>query len=87
MKAKVIRSFIDKYTMQDIDKGMEIEITEERFLELTEGPRGIFVEEIKEVPPAGTPTEPPKGELTQDEAPQTEEPKRKSLQRKLLRSR
>ena len=48
MKAKVIRSFIDKYTKQDIDKDSEIEISKERFLELTEGPRGIFVEEIKE---------------------------------------
>lgn len=48
MKVKAIRSFVDKYTMQDIDKGKELEISKERFLELTEGPRGIFVEEIKE---------------------------------------
>jgi hypothetical protein len=48
MKAKVIRSFIDKYTMQEIDKNNTIEISKERFLELTEGSRGIFIEEIKE---------------------------------------
>ena len=48
MKVKAIRSFIDKYTMKDIDKGTEFEVTKERFLELTEGPRGIFVEEVKE---------------------------------------
>lgn len=48
MKAKAIRSFIDKYTMKSIKEGEEIEITEERFSELTTGPRGIFVEEIKE---------------------------------------
>ena len=34
--------------MKDINKGKEVEISKERFLELTEGPRGIFVEEIKE---------------------------------------
>lgn len=47
MKVKVIRSFIDKNTKEDIDKDSEIEISKERFLELTEGPRGVFVEEIK----------------------------------------
>jgi LAS superfamily LD-carboxypeptidase LdcB len=34
--------------MKSIPKGKEIEVTEERFSELTAGPRGIFVEEIKE---------------------------------------
>lgn len=48
MKVRAIRSFVDKNTMKDIDKGTEFEVTKERFLELTEGPRGIFVEEIKE---------------------------------------
>lgn len=48
MKVRAIRSFIDKHTMKDVDKGTEFEVTKERFLELTEGPRGIFVEEIKE---------------------------------------
>lgn len=48
MKVKAIRSFIDKNTMKDVDKGTEFEVTKERFLELTEGPRGVFVEEVKE---------------------------------------
>ncbi|HWT27172.1 MAG TPA: hypothetical protein VN131_04470 [Mobilitalea sp.] len=50
MKARVVKSFTDRYSMQDIAKGTEIEISPERFLELTEGPHGIFVEEIKEKP-------------------------------------
>ena len=40
--------------MQDIDKGKELEVSKERFLELTEGPRGIFVEEIKKKPTKST---------------------------------
>lgn len=48
MKARVIRSFIDKYSLESIDQGKEIEISKERFSELTTGPRGIFVEEIKQ---------------------------------------
>jgi hypothetical protein len=77
MKARVIRSFIDKYTMEDIDKGAEIEITEERHSELTAGPQGIFVEEIKEM----TSNEPPKEEkLPTDKEPpkevNEEEPKK-----------
>lgn len=48
MKVRVIRSYVDKNTMKDVDKGTEFEVTKERFLELTEGPRGVFVEEIKE---------------------------------------
>jgi len=47
MKVKVIRSFIDKNTLASIELGCKLEISKERFLELTEGPRGIFVEEIK----------------------------------------
>lgn len=47
MKVKVIRSFINKYTKKDVDKGTELEISKDRFLELTEGPKGVFVEEIK----------------------------------------
>lgn len=50
MKAKVIRPYVDKYSMEDVEKGTEFEITEERFSELTAGPLGIFVEEIKEEP-------------------------------------
>lgn len=48
MKVRAIRSFIDKYSIKSISKGKIIEITEERFSELTAGPRGVFVEEIKE---------------------------------------
>jgi hypothetical protein len=51
MKVRAIRSFIDKYSMKDIDKGTELEVTEERFSELTAGPRGVFVEEINGEPP------------------------------------
>lgn len=47
MKVRVIKPYTDKYTLQDIPKDMEIEISKERFSELTTGPRGIFVEEIK----------------------------------------
>ena len=40
--------------MKDVDKGKEFEISKERFLELTEGPRGVFVEEIKKKPTKST---------------------------------
>lgn len=63
MKVKVIRSFIDKNTMKDIDKDTELEITEERFSELTAGPRGIFVEKIEDAPPA----DPPVGQNANEE--------------------
>lgn len=51
MKVKAIRSFVDKYSMDDVDKGTEFEVTEDRFSELTAGPIGVFVEEIKEDSP------------------------------------
>lgn len=57
MKVRAIRSFVDKYSMKSIPKGKEIEVTEERFSELTAGPRGVFVEKIQEDPPE----DPPKG--------------------------
>lgn len=47
MKVRVIKSFTDKYSMKSIEKDTEIEISKERFSELTTGPLGIFVEEIK----------------------------------------
>lgn len=47
MKVKVTRTFVDKYTLKDIPKGETLDITKERFLELTEGPLGVFVEEIQ----------------------------------------
>jgi len=57
MKIRATRSFIDKYSMKSIPKGTEFEVTEERFSELTAGPRGIFVEEIKEEIPVDPPEE------------------------------
>lgn len=47
MKARVIKTFTDKYSFEKITKGAEIEISKERFGELTAGPRSAFVEEIK----------------------------------------
>ncbi|MDY0235067.1 MAG: hypothetical protein RBR71_03525 [Gudongella sp.] len=47
MKVKVIEAFTDRYTLKAIESGSELEVSKERFLELTEGPRGVFVEEIK----------------------------------------
>lgn len=48
MKVKAIKRFRDKYTnlLHEIDETLEI--TEERFKELTTSPLGVFVEEIKE---------------------------------------
>lgn len=50
MKVKVIRSFTDKYTKESITSGTEIEVTDERFSELTTGPKGVFVETVNEEP-------------------------------------
>lgn len=50
MKVKVIKAFRDKITKSTLRPEQVIEVTEERFGELT-GPFGIFVEEIKENPP------------------------------------
>lgn len=47
MIVRVIRAFTDKYSMKDIVKGEELEISEERFSELTTGPLGVFVEELE----------------------------------------
>jgi len=55
MKVKATRSFIDKYSMISIQKGTEFDVTDERFSELTAGPLGIFVGEIKEEPPVDPP--------------------------------
>lgn len=48
MKAKVIQSFIDKYSKKECKKGEVIEISEKRFEEINSTSFGIFVEEIKE---------------------------------------
>jgi len=47
MRVKVLKSFKDKYTNQEIKKDTELEITKKRFSELTAGPKGVFVKEIK----------------------------------------
>ena len=48
MKVKVIKAFKDKNTKSIFKKGTELEVTEERFSELTAGPLGVFVEVIEE---------------------------------------
>lgn len=76
MKVRVTRSFIDKYSMKSIPKGTELEVTEERFSELTAGPRGIFVEKMEEKPLVDTKKE-PAGEdsiTPYVESPKEEEP-------------
>ena len=47
MKVKVIKSFRDKNTGSILRKGLIIDVTEERFSELT-GPHGVFVELVRE---------------------------------------
>ncbi|GEM_PF-1150076 len=61
MKAKVIKAFRDKVTKSILKPGQIIEVTEERFGELTR-PFGIFVEEIQE-------------ELSKEKEPPEEPPK------------
>ena len=51
MKVKVIRSFTDKNTLKSVEEGAIIEVTKERFGELTSTARGIFVEEAKKEKP------------------------------------
>ena len=81
MKVRVIRSFIDKYSMEDIDKDVEIEITEERFGELTTGPLGVFVNEIKKEPPENHPPEGKKEEPPAAEPAKEEMPKKKTSEK------
>jgi hypothetical protein len=70
MKVKVIREFTDKYSMKDIAKGEELEITEERFSELTTGPLGAFVEEL-EKPQQKLETQENLGEVEQQKSEET----------------
>lgn len=57
MKVKVIRPFRDKHTKVVYQKGQEIEVTAERYEELTSAARVLFVEEIGTVSrPAKKPT-------------------------------
>ncbi len=48
MKVRVIKDFRDRNTKSTLRCGQTIEVTEERFGELTAGPFGVFVEEIEE---------------------------------------
>jgi len=47
MKARVIKPFRDRYTKIIYAKGQEIEVTEERYEELSSAALGPFVEAIK----------------------------------------
>lgn len=69
MRARVIKSFTDRYSLETIEIDREIEISEARFSELTTGPRGVFVEEIKE---------PVKEQVKEPVTEQTKKPTRKS---------
>lgn len=75
MKVRATRSFIDKYSMKSIPKATEFEVTEERFSELTAGPRGIFVEEIKEDTPVDSPKQPDNENTPPEETSQGKEEK------------
>ncbi len=48
MKVKVLKMYKDKHTKILHKENEEIEITEERYKELTASPLGVFVKEIKE---------------------------------------
>ena len=50
MKARVIKPFKDKYTKVTYQVGQIIEVTKERFEELTSAAHGPFVEGISEKP-------------------------------------
>lgn len=47
MKVKVIRKFKDKQSKKVREVGETIEVTRERYGELTTSPFGVFVEEVK----------------------------------------
>lgn len=49
MKVKVIKPFKDKYKKVVYQKGQEIEVTRERYEELTSAARGPFVEAVVEL--------------------------------------
>lgn len=72
MKAKVVKTFRDKTTKSVLKPGQIIEITEERFGELT-GPFDIFVEEIKEEPTVNPPKDPDEKDNTPTVKPSNEE--------------
>jgi len=82
MKARVVRSFTDKYSMNSIAAGTEIEISQERFSELTAGPRGVFVEELKEELKE-EPKEEPKEELKEELKEEPKEELKEKLKEEL----
>lgn len=47
MKAKVLKRFKDKYTKEIKETGELIEISMERYKELTTSPLGIFIEKLE----------------------------------------
>jgi hypothetical protein len=49
MKAKVIKPFKDKYTKVTCNFGQDIEVTRERYEELTSAASGPFVEAVVEL--------------------------------------
>lgn len=52
MKAEVIRSYIDKHTMQPVDKGSVITVSKERFEEINSAsPKHIYLQEALENKP------------------------------------
>jgi hypothetical protein len=58
MRVRVVKSFIDKHTKEICYIGQEIDITQERFEELTSTALGFFVEPLdpSEVPSKKKPT-------------------------------
>ncbi len=48
MKVRVIKPFRDKHTNEIRRKGQEIEVTKERYEELSSAAFGPFVEEVKD---------------------------------------
>ncbi len=56
MKVRVIKPFKDKYTKVIYQEGHEIEVTEERYKELTSAALGPFIEVIKQPKPPPTNT-------------------------------
>jgi len=75
LRARVTMSFRDKYTNIIYGKGQVIEVTKERYEELSSTALGSFVEAIERLPaPAPEPTPEPKKETKK---PATKPKKRK----------
>lgn len=79
MKAKVIRTFRDKYTKALCRKGRELEVSEERFREINSTEHGSFLEvaEIENpLPPGGKASgeEPTEGKVPFEELPEEKNP-------------